>query len=151
MTTETERQKRILTTHVGSLPRPDALSEMMAEGKVDPAAVKRAVADIVRQQVESGVDIIDDGEQSKPGFVAYVSERLAGLEPIEGSAPQLTSRERVEFPDFYAHGHSGTAPPRMATTGPIKYAGHAQLKADIDNLKAAAAAANVVDIFMPSA
>jgi len=151
MTAETERQKRILTTHVGSLPRPDALSEMMAEGKVDVGAVKQAVAEVVKLQVESGVDIIDDGEQSKPGFVAYVSERLAGLEPIEGSPPQLTSRERKAFPDYYAHGHSGTAPPRMATTGPIKYAGHAQLKADIDNLKAAIGSANVVDVFMPSA
>ena len=151
MTTETERQKRILTTHVGSLPRPDALSEMMAEGKVDPEAVKQAVAEVVKLQVESGVDIIDDGEQSKPGFVAYVSERLAGLEAIEGQAPQLTSRERKAFPDYYAHGHSGTAPPRMATTGPIKYAGQAQLKADIDNLKAAIGSANVVDVFMPSA
>jgi 5-methyltetrahydropteroyltriglutamate--homocysteine methyltransferase len=151
MPTEDQRQKRILTTHVGSLPRPDALSEMMAEHKVDPAAVKAAVADIVRLQVEAGVDIIDDGEQSKPGFVAYVSERLGGLEPIPGSAPQLTSRERKAFPEFYEHGHSGTAPPRMATTGPIKYAGQAALQADIDNLKAALAGKTVVDVFMPSA
>jgi 5-methyltetrahydropteroyltriglutamate--homocysteine methyltransferase len=151
MTVEQEREKRILTTHVGSLPRPDALSEMMAEGKVDPQAVTKAVADVVRQQVEAGIDIVDDGEQSKPGFVAYVSERLAGLEPITEVAPQLTSRERKSFPEFYAHGHSGTAPPRMATTAPITYSGQKQLQTDIDNLKAALKGANVADVFMPSA
>jgi len=150
-----ERRRRILTTHVGSLPRPDALSEMMAEGKAGSAAYSKAVLDavagVVRRQVEAGIDIVDDGEQSKPGFVAYVSERLAGLEPIAGSAPQLTSRERQAFPKFYATGHSGTAPPRVATTNPIRYAGQAQLKTDIANLKAALKGVDVAAVFMPAA
>ncbi len=155
MTLDQERRKRILTTHVGSLPRPDALSHMMADGGADPdvyaRSISEAVADVVQRQVDAGIDIVDDGEQSKPGFVAYVSERLAGLEPIPGSAPQLTSRERQAFPEFYAHGHSGTAPPRMATTGPIRYAGQAQLKTDIENLKAALRGKNPAAVFMPSA
>jgi 5-methyltetrahydropteroyltriglutamate--homocysteine methyltransferase len=155
MSLNDERAKRILTTHVGSLPRPDALSELMAEGKQGTpeydAAVAAAVAEIVRIQAECGIDIVDDGEQSKPGFVAYVSDRLSGLEPIAGEAPQLNSRERESFPEFYCHGHSGTAPPRMATTGPIKYAGHEALKTDIENLKAALKGHDVVDVFMPSA
>jgi 5-methyltetrahydropteroyltriglutamate--homocysteine methyltransferase len=155
MSLKDERAKRILTTHVGSLPRPDPLSELMAEGKQGTPgydeAVAEAVADIVRIQTECGIDIVDDGEQSKPGFVAYVSDRLSGLEPIHGNPPQLNSRERVSFPEFYAHGHSGTAPPRMATTGPIKYSGHKALKTDIANLKAALKGKDVVDVFMPSA
>jgi 5-methyltetrahydropteroyltriglutamate--homocysteine methyltransferase len=155
MSLQAERRKRILSTHVGSLPRPDDLSEMMAEGKAGStayrAAVSSAVAEIVRQQVDCGIDIVDDGEQSKPGFVAYVSERLSGLEPISGSGQQLNSREREAFPEFYAHGHSGTAPPRMATTSAIGYSGHEALKTDIANLKAAAAGKDIVDIFMPSA
>jgi 5-methyltetrahydropteroyltriglutamate--homocysteine methyltransferase len=127
----------------------------MAAGTADPdlyaRSVHDAVADVVRQQIDCGIDIVDDGEQSKPGFVAYVSERLAGLTPLPGAAPQLTSRERIAFPEFYAHGHSGTAPPRMATTGPIRYAGQAQLKADIANLKAALRGRDPVGVFMPSA
>jgi 5-methyltetrahydropteroyltriglutamate--homocysteine methyltransferase len=150
-----ERQRRILSTHVGSLPRPDALSEMMAKGDTGgtefATAVREAVNDIVRRQLESGIDIIDDGEQSKPGFVSYVSERLSGLEPIPGNPPQLDSRERRSFPEFYANGHSGTAPPRMATVAPIKYVGQAALRTDVDNLKTAVKSAKLVDVFVPSA
>jgi 5-methyltetrahydropteroyltriglutamate--homocysteine methyltransferase len=150
-----ERFKRILTTHVGSLPRPDGLAELMAGGKSGTPGyaetVQKAVADVVRRQGECGIDIVDDGEQSKPGFVAYVSERLSGLEPIAGDSPQLNSREREAFPEFYAHGHSGTAPPRMATTGAIRYSGQDALQTDIGNLKAALKGEDVVDVFMPSA
>lgn len=80
-----QRANRILTTHVGSLPRPDALSAMMADGKADTpafdAAVRAAVDAVVRQQAEVGIDIVDDGEQSKPGFVAYVLDRVGGFTP----------------------------------------------------------------------
>jgi len=151
-----ERKKRILTTHVGSLPRPGTLSEMMAEGDTEDAAFRAAVMEAVKesvaQQIACGIDIVDDGEQSKPGFVAYVSERLGGLEPITGDPqPQLDSRERRSFPEFYASGHSGTAPPRMATTGPITYIGQEALARDIANLKTALNGKAYVDVFMPSA
>src|SRR5437762_13832332 len=83
--------ERILTTHVGSLPRPKELLDLI-KAKVngepyDPAAyeqrVRSAVAEIVRHQVDSGIDVVTDGEQSKPGFFAYVRERLDGFEPKE--------------------------------------------------------------------
>ncbi|MEE8438737.1 MAG: cobalamin-independent methionine synthase II family protein [Micropepsaceae bacterium] len=155
MSFDDEREKRILTTHVGSLPRSDALSELMAAGKAGSpeyaSAVQAAVADVVRLQTQLGIDIVNDGEQSKPGFVAYVSERLSGLEPIEGDAPQLNSREREAFPEFYAHGHSGTAPPRMVTTSAIAYCGHDAVKTDIDNLRVALEGKEYVEIFIPSA
>ena len=72
MSLNDERQRRILTTHVGSLPRSDGLSEMMARANRSPAyarCVREAVADVVKRQADCGIDIVDDGEQSKPGFI----------------------------------------------------------------------------------
>src|SRR5687768_12193270 len=116
-----ERANRILTTHVGSLPRPDALSALMADGKAETPefdiAVREAVDAVVRQQADVGLDIIDDGEQSKPGFVAYVLDRIGGFTPREDTPEGfLKTRENQAFPEFYACGHSGAALPRMATT-----------------------------------
>jgi 5-methyltetrahydropteroyltriglutamate--homocysteine methyltransferase len=150
MSLEADRLKRILTTHVGSLPRPDALSEMMAVGKTDAKAVREAVADVVRRQVDAGIDIVDDGEQSKPGFITYIHERLSGMEPRLDNPPQLDSREKQSFPEFYAHGHSGSRPAPMLCTGPVRYTGQAKLKTDIENLKAALKGRNVADVFMPA-
>ena len=154
MTIDEARQNRILTTHVGSLPRPDALSEMMAAGTTNPTifgkAVRDAVADVVRHQVDCGVDIVDDGEQSKPGFISYIDARLAGMEPRHDDPPQLDSREKRSFPEFYAHGHSGTRPPPRLCTGPVLYTGQRQLQMDIENLKAALNGVSVTDVFMPA-
>ena len=151
-----ERANRILTTHVGSLPRPDALSAMMAEGKTGtPAfdtAVREAVDAVVRRQVETGIDIVDDGEQSKPGFVAYVLDRIGGFSPRDDMPDGfLKTRENQAFPEFYSCGHSGAALPRVATTTAIKYTGHKQLRDDIENLKAALKNVEVADVFMPAA
>ena len=150
MTLETERAHRILATHVGSLPRPDALQKLMAEGKTDHAMVRDAVADVVRRQVDAGIDIVDDGEQSKPGFITYIHERLSGMEPRHDNPPQHDSREKRSFPEFYAHGHSGTRPAPMLCTGPIRYIGQRQLATDIANLKAALKGKSVTDVFMPA-
>ncbi len=145
---------RILTTHVGSLPRPDALSHMMAEGKSEPQAfakaVREAVDDVVRRQIDAGIDIVDDGEQSKPGFITYIHERLSGMEPRKDDPPQLDSREKRSFPEFYANGHSGSRPAPMLCTGPVRYIGHAKLKTDIENLKSALKGKSVSDVFMPA-
>src|SRR5215831_2578113 len=86
---------RILTTHVGSLPRPDDLFELMLsrmDGKpVDEAAysarVRDAVRDSVREQVGAGLDVVNDGEMGKPSFITYAASRLDGLERREGSRP----------------------------------------------------------------
>jgi len=154
MSIEQERQRRIVTTHVGSLPRPDALSHMMADGEIHgpgyAKAVRAAVEDVVSRQVEAGLDIIDDGEQSKPGFITYIHERLSGIEPRKDSPPQLDSREKRSFPEFYAQGHSGSRPAPMLCTGPIRYVGQAQLKTDLENLKAALKGKTYVDVFVPA-
>jgi 5-methyltetrahydropteroyltriglutamate--homocysteine methyltransferase len=150
VTIETERQNRILATHVGSLPRPDTLQKLMAEGKTDVEAVREAVADVVRRQVDAGIDIVDDGEHSKPGFITYIHERLGGMEARTDHPGQLDSREKRSFPEFYAGGHSGTRPAPMLCTGPVRYIGQRQLASDIDALKAALKGKTVTDVFMPA-
>jgi 5-methyltetrahydropteroyltriglutamate--homocysteine methyltransferase len=102
---------RILTTHVGSLPRPDDLFEMMLakmDGQpVDETAyaerVRWAVADIVKQQVAVGLDVVNDGEMGKPSFITYATQRLAGLETRVGTRPSPFSntRETKDFPEYY--------------------------------------------------
>ncbi len=152
---------RIITTHAGSLPRPADLLDMLlarAEGKpVDEAAytarLPGAVQEIVDKQAELGIDVVDDGEYSKPSFVTYVNERLGGFEPDADSpnrSPWAGSREALAFPEFYAAGHVGSRQRRTVCTGPVTYKGHAQLQRDIANLKAAMKAAKVKEAFMPS-
>lgn len=154
-----EHRKRILTTHTGSLPRPDDLSRLLfakMTGKpFDAAALasqsRAAVAQTVKKQCDLGIDIVSDGEQSKASFQIYATERLAGIEAITPKPGERVTRENVAFPAFYKGGvHSGSARARFACTGPIKYTGHAQLKADLDNLKAALAGRDPVDVFVPS-
>jgi len=152
--------KRILTTHAGSLPRPPDLLEMLAakeQGQpVDEAKraarLPGAVKEIVQKQIELGVDIVDDGEYSKPSFVTYTNERLAGFEidkEHRHRGPWEGSREALSFPEFYAQIHVGSRQDRMVCTGPITYKGHAHLQRDIENLKAAIGDATI-EAFMPA-
>ena len=98
---------RILTTHVGSLPRPHALLDEMKRHLVDPSRsdgqlterVRTAVADIVRQQADSGLDIVSDGEQGKVGFFSYIRDRLAGFEPRPDRPSTAFKAERDAFPE----------------------------------------------------
>src|SRR5256885_16403801 len=100
---------RIQITHVGSLPRPHDLLDLMkarlAGQSYDreryASRVKSAVAECVRQQVECGIDIVSDGEQSKPGFFTYIRERLAGFEPRPGKKVAFFDAERQAFPEYY--------------------------------------------------
>ena len=156
---------RILTTHVGSLPRPpDLLASMRARARGEPgdpqayaARVRAAVGEIVGKQVKLGVDIVDDGEMGKPGFIHYVNERLGGFEPSTAPAgsPWKNSREVRAFPEFYEwFGRILPSPAatavHMICTGPISYKGHSQVQADIANLKAALAGREAADAFMPA-
>jgi len=154
-----ERQRRIVTTHVGSLPRPQSLSAMLfartqqrsVDAKVFADDLRDGVQAIVRHQGDAGIDVVSDGEFSKISFQYYVTDRLGGIEPIAPAAGRRVTRENQAFPTFYRDGsHSGTQPTRFACTGPIRYTGHAQLAQDLANLKAAVAGAGRVDAFMPS-
>jgi len=154
-----ERARRILTTHTGSLPRPEALSALLfaksTRKPYDAAALARgtteAVAATVKTQSELGIDIVSDGEQSKTSFQAYAADRLSGIEPMTPEPGERRTRENIAFPAFYVGGaHSGSARPRWACTGPIAYVGEEALKADLDNLKRALQGTASVDVFMPS-
>jgi 5-methyltetrahydropteroyltriglutamate--homocysteine methyltransferase len=152
---------RILTTHVGSLPRPpDLLDVVQAKEKgrsfdqqADAARLREAVAEIVRKQVDLGIDIVDDGEFGKPSFVSYVNDRLGGFEPdmeVARQSPWAGSREDRAFPEFYALGHVAARQGHMVCTSPVTYRGRAHLQRDIDNLKAAVAGAKPGEAFMPA-
>jgi 5-methyltetrahydropteroyltriglutamate--homocysteine methyltransferase len=156
---------RILTTHVGSLPRPDDLFELMLarmDGKpVDEAAyearVRKAVADSVKEQVAAGLDVVSDGEMGKPSFITYASQRLAGLEKREGTRPSPFSntRETRDFPDYYQSQVAEQVSARrrralMVCAGPISYKGQAALKADLETLKAALKNVNATEAFVPA-
>ena len=151
---------RVLTTHVGSLPRPAdllALVRAMEEGKTveekaHAARLREAVAEVVRKQIDLGIDIIDDGEFGKPSFVSYVNERLGGFEfdSEVRQSPWASSREAKSFPEFYGDGHVAARQNHMVCTAPVTYRGMSQLKTDIDNLKAALDGAKPQEAFMPA-
>src|SRR4029450_3378830 len=96
----------------------------------------RPGAAAAREQVQPGLDVIDDGEMSKPSFITYVTERLSGFSPSTepGTLPWAGSKEVTAFPEFYApmlRESPNAAAPRFACTGPITYVGHAQVQTDI--------------------
>ena len=159
--------ERILTTHVGSLPRPPDLLEMIQakeqgrpiDAEAFAARVKSAVAEVVRKQAEAGIDIVADGEMGRFGFIPYVNERLTGLEARSNPRSEGTwarSREHLAFPEYYAWaaqmpGAAGGAQrTQWVCTGPIAYKGQEALKRDIDNLKAALAQVRHEEAFMPA-
>jgi 5-methyltetrahydropteroyltriglutamate--homocysteine methyltransferase len=154
---------RILTTHVGSLPRPRELIEMVraklrgeaVDPEVHGKVLKESVAGIVRKQVELGMDVIDDGEFGKPSFVSYGNERLGGFSPRRdggGVSPWAASREALAFPEFYKTqmGSVSSQHARLVCTGPVTYTGQAALKTDLDNLKAALNGVSPAEVFVPS-
>ncbi|WP_018332979.1 cobalamin-independent methionine synthase II family protein [Actinomycetospora chiangmaiensis] len=150
---------RIRTTHVGSLPRPTALLDLLADPQADPAArdaaTRDAVAGIVAAQQEHGIDVVTDGEMGKLGFFSYVTERLGGLERRPGAETVYSfAAEQEAFPEYYERyfaqammgGTVGTIEP-VVCTGPLVYQGEAALRRDLDNL---AAAVDPADAFVPS-
>ncbi len=157
---------RILTTHVGSLIRPPELVRFVAamlEAKpYDRDAYNRtltgAVADVVKQQADRGIDIVSDGEFGKSSWSRYVAERISGFESRPAPANRgsfARGADRVRFPEFYAEHDEGMPPAfirvESVCTGPIRYTGRAALDADLANLKAALAKVDVVEAFLPVA
>jgi 5-methyltetrahydropteroyltriglutamate--homocysteine methyltransferase len=147
---------RILTTHTGSLPRPADLTatlEAMDAGTApDPdtfdARVRHAVAEVVRKQVEAGVDIVSDGEQGKVGYSTYVRYRLTGF---EGQSTVPVRSDWADFPEAAArYGRLG-AVARPACNGPITWRDTAAVQKDIANLKAALSGVQPTETFMTAA
>jgi 5-methyltetrahydropteroyltriglutamate--homocysteine methyltransferase len=162
--------ERILTTHVGSLARPHDLLEIMREKEhgrpydADGYAkrVTTAVADVVRGQLDDGLDVVTDGEMSKVSFLTYVKDRLAGFSAAGGEKlmPPSWNVEIDAFPEYYA-GYLGkykeTVSPMttMVCTGPVSYAGHEQLRTDVENLRSALSQEGIggrreTEAFLPS-
>ena len=158
---------RIQTTHIGSLPRPHVLLDAMkAKYSGQPydenafqQALRAAVIDVVREQVQCGIDVVTDGEFSKPGFFTYIRERLDGFEARPDLKPALFQKEVAAFPEYYEQyfkrammgGAIVTLAP-IVCVGPVKYRGERLVQIDIDNVKAAAAAAGVANehVFLPA-
>src|ERR1700738_4136137 len=146
-----QNTEHLQTTHIGSLPRPHRLLDLLKakyqrqpydERELD-SILAQAVAECVRKQVECGIEIVTDGEYSKPGFFTYIRARF----------------EVSAFPEYYAQYFKeammgGAILPivPVVCTGPVKYKGEAKLQADIANLKAAAKTAGVPDhhVFLPA-
>jgi 5-methyltetrahydropteroyltriglutamate--homocysteine methyltransferase len=149
---------RILTTHAGSLPRPADLLELMERAPDDEvwaARVRRAVDEAVKQQVTAGLDVVTDGEMSKPSFITYVTDRLTGFERSRepGALPWAGSKEVAAFPEFYepsVRQSPNAAALRFECTGPITYRGHALVQRDTDNLRAALKGLTVEEAFIPA-
>jgi len=153
--------KKILTTHTGSLPRPSGLLSLLSAKEAGTltnradfdVAVRDAVVETVRKQIEAGVDVINDGEMSKPGYSTYVKDRLSGF---EGESTALTGMlaDIREFPDYAARlfSQSPAAALKMpACNGPIQYRDMRDLEVDIANLKAATAGIKAEEVFMSAA
>ena len=157
---------RILTTHVGSLPRPADLLEMndaKANGRpVDPAAwmarVKASILDVVRRQRECGVDIVNDGELSKSSWSSYVNDRLGGFaESVShGQSAIVKGRDKRAFQDFYTEYDriqpfrtvNGSRWTDVVCNAPVVYQGESAVQLDVANLQAACAATATEEAFI---
>jgi 5-methyltetrahydropteroyltriglutamate--homocysteine methyltransferase len=156
--------RRILTTHSGSLPRPAGfLPLVMAREAGEPAdeaqyddEVRAAVRETVRRQADAGVDVLNDGEMSKPSYATYVKDRLTGVGG-EGAIEQVAASVMGldDFPDFaekMAQTMASAAAIRFTSCdGPVRYVGQGAVRADIDCLKAAAQGVGPAGLFMTAA
>lgn len=156
---------RILTTHVGSLPRTvevlDAMKAKVGGDAYDDAAyqaeIAKGVRDIVKLQADLGIDVVADGEMSKSGFFTYIEERMEGFEPRKDEKFKMFEEEIAAFPEYYEDYFAramlgGAVVPMfpMYCVGPVAYRGQAAVQKDIANLKAALDGVDVEGAFMPA-
>jgi 5-methyltetrahydropteroyltriglutamate--homocysteine methyltransferase len=166
---------RILTTHVGSIPRPESIRELLrarltgraVDADALAARVDEAVRDVVRRQAECGIDVVSDGEMGKTSFIAYTDERLTGFTSMRPDDPDVpasntsvawarrldTRREWRAFREYYEAYLPAAMPPSApptVCTGPIAYRGEALLKRDLASFRAALAGVGVTEAFVPA-
>jgi 5-methyltetrahydropteroyltriglutamate--homocysteine methyltransferase len=156
--------ERILTTHAGALPLPVDLKELhnartagtAVDEQVFSKRVTGAVADIVKKQIACGLDIINDGEQGKSNFSRYARDRLSGFIEREVKASDHTStiyaRDLTEFSDYFnaRASHRGDNVKRVFCNAPLRYVGHASLKAEIADFQAGLQGQQYTDAFLPA-
>jgi 5-methyltetrahydropteroyltriglutamate--homocysteine methyltransferase len=151
---------RILTTHTGSLPRSPSLMDIILRREkgetIDAAAFEaataKAVDDIVAQQVASGVDIVSDGEMSKPSYTTYIRHRAEGIAMDPRAAEKgrdiMIGRDLLAHPDFAGRRRNFSDSPFPGCVGPLKYKDRSALDRDLAHLKAAASKSKPADVFM---
>lgn len=168
---------RILVSHAGTLPRPETVAQLFADGPDDQfkAVLPQAVTDVVRRQAAMGIDIVNDGEFGKAtrssvdygAWQSYAYERLSGWEPgsaspqragaggvdagaaVPGGVSQRRERQQAQFADFYQELAQNTPTSlQLAFTGPIRYRGQAALARDIHDLQDAMGSMSSQDAFM---
>ena len=146
----------VLTTHTGSLPRPEALLGLLAEREGGPEqraafdeAAAEAVASAVARQAALGLDVISDGEQSKPSYATYVKDRLSGFDGSSQSKEPLGA-DLVDFPSYSPRRNTETVK-RPTCTGPIAWRDWDAVARDISNFKDASEHAGVEETFMTAA
>ena len=162
----------ILTTHAGSLPRPSYLQPLLTAKRngepYDPdelaRAVKQAVKEVVDRQVELGVDVVGEGEESKPSFNLYLDERISGFEmktPAPGQVPTMSmdGRDRADFREFYSEAlgfglqlvsSAYAVREQQICTGPLSYIGHDIVAADVANFQSALEGVTYAEGFIPT-
>jgi 5-methyltetrahydropteroyltriglutamate--homocysteine methyltransferase len=146
---------RLLTTHTGSLPRPAGLplpgTDDAEEGRsATDDELRQAVAETVRRQLEAGLDVVNDGEMSKPSYSTYVTGRLVGF--AEGERETRVLPESARFPEYFARlsAQLRRAMTNPVCTGPVSYHDRAAVVRDIDNLREAAGS-GATELFMTAA
>ena len=150
---------RILTTHTGSLPRPKPLIDLvmnrergeMIDAVAFEAETAKAIDDIVVQQLAAGIDVVSDGEMSKPSYTTYIRHRVSGIAPDPRAAEKgrdiMVGRDLLAHPDFARRRNFSDAP-FPGCIGPARYKDRSELDRDIANLKSAASKSNPTDVFM---
>ena len=151
---------RILTTHTGSLPRPKPLFDLIIGRergeKIDAGAFEaetaKAVDEVVGRQLAAGIDIVSDGEMSKPSYTTYIRHRVDGIAPDPRAAEKgrdiMIGRDLLEFPDFATRRRNFSDSAFPGCVGPLKYKDRSALDRDLAHLKSATAKSNPADVFM---
>ena len=150
---------RILTTHVGSLPRSEKVFKLVfakedgknLDKKEYDEVIAEAVKTVVKKQEEVGIDVVSDGEQSKISYATYIKDRLNGF---EGDSPRRTPKDLEEFPTFSSRASkSGGVPTytRPRCTGPVTVKDMKPLEIDLANLRKALDGISISEAFMNSA
>src|SRR5919108_523520 len=157
--------ERILVTHAGSLARPkDLMETLLARNEGKPydrealaQGIRSAVAEVVRKQIECGIDIVNDGELGKSNFSRYTRERLSGFverPPAADFRPTMIfGRDMQEFPEYFNRGGRSSRGHHTRVffcNAPLKYIGQAEVQTDIDNFKAALQDTQVEEAFLPA-
>jgi 5-methyltetrahydropteroyltriglutamate--homocysteine methyltransferase len=151
---------RILTTHTGSLPRPKPLIDLILGRERGEAvapdafeqATAKAVDEVVALQVAAGIDVVSDGEMSKPSYTTYIRHRVTGIEPDPRAAEKgldiMIGRDLLAFPEFANRRGNFAAVPFPGCIGDLRYKDRSALDRDLAHLKAAAAKAKPAEVFM---